>query len=472
VLTLSTYEVPQPVLSPVSEPPQVHELEEIDEHEYEDFSKLLAGFIQAEKRELSENTVAVVELSDSEINAAALIGETALAEIITSALPSVDAEELNVQEEIPFMDIPEDSNNILSNMRSFLGLEDTEPVETGFDAALPQDLGDTGKVKNAAFAAESRVSSAMLNEEAAAAQKVPATEAAVQNNTAAVKEVLASEKPRQKENTESASSLRRSEETASLRKDNETDSRVIRTDDMRSRSRKDRLTFDVRDYRTAANTTNNTNASSGSNVAQINAGLDITHGRVQNAPVQEITLELRLPENNSISSGNNTAQTTWQLATSAEAKASAAMENMLARELHQNFNGDIVRHASMALRDGGEGTIKIALKPESLGNVKIHLEMSENKITGQIIVESEEALNAFKKEIASLEQAFKEAGFNSANLNLSLTADGRNADLYEQAAETFNTRTIASKYEDSFEQELPLYDYFMGHQPGALNMLA
>jgi flagellar hook-length control protein FliK len=155
-----------------------------------------------------------------------------------------------------------------------------------------------------------------------------------------------------------------------------------------------------------------------------------------------------------------------------DARASAAVENMLARELHQNFNGDIVRHASIALRDGGEGTIKIALKPESLGNVKIHLEMSENKITGQIFVDSEEALNAFKKEIASLEQAFREAGFSNADLNLSLTSDGRNADLREQAP-SFLSRIAAGRYDASQENEpLPVVDVFMGHRQGAINMLA
>jgi flagellar hook-length control protein FliK len=166
------------------------------------------------------------------------------------------------------------------------------------------------------------------------------------------------------------------------------------------------------------------------------------------------------------------APTAW------EAKANmpngaTALENMLARELHQSFNGDIVRHASMALRDGGEGTIRIALKPEHLGNVKIHLEMSENKITGQIIVESEEALNAFKKEVSSLEQAFREAGFNSANLNLSLTADGKEAQ--QQETSSFMPRTLASRYDDSslFEGEnFATVDVYVGHRPNAINMLA
>ncbi len=195
---------------------------------------------------------------------------------------------------------------------------------------------------------------------------------------------------------------------------------------------------------------------------QVKAGAQIAE-RVQDAPVKEITLELKLP-----SQAQSSAQTAW------EAKAGGvAIENMLARELHQNFNGDIVRHASMALHDGGEGVIKLALKPDSLGNVKIHLKMSENKITGHIVVESEEALNAFKKEISSLEQAFRESGFTNAQLNLSLTADQRNTDWQEQKAPSFLQGIAASRYDGSFNGDsLPVVDVFFGQRHGSINMLA
>jgi flagellar hook-length control protein FliK len=187
---------------------------------------------------------------------------------------------------------------------------------------------------------------------------------------------------------------------------------------------------------------------------------------LSDSPVREITLELRLPGFNSNSMGQTQAQTTW------ETRASTAMENMLARELHQNFNGDIVRHASMALRDGGEGTIKINLKPESLGNVKIRLEMTENKITGIIQVESEEALNAFRKELSSLEQAFRESGFTSADLNLTLTSNGQDTQ-WEQEQDAFTPRMIASLYDDSFEYDaVNMVDVFDGRKTGSINMLA
>jgi flagellar hook-length control protein FliK len=108
-----------------------------------------------------------------------------------------------------------------------------------------------------------------------------------------------------------------------------------------------------------------------------------------------------------------------------EAGETGGFEESLARELRQNLNGDIVRRAQVILRDGGEGLIRLSLKPESLGTVKIRLELTENKIVGHIIVESDEALKAFEREIASLEQAFRDSGYESAELGASLSQDGR-----------------------------------------------
>ncbi|MCL2186002.1 MAG: flagellar hook-length control protein FliK [Treponema sp.] len=228
-----------------------------------------------------------------------------------------------------------------------------------------------------------------------------------------------------------------------------------RLDEMRNR-RRDRITFEVRDQRTA----------DGSQIRTFYSAE--TASRLSGeASLKEITLELRLPEfNNSLQS----AQTSWE----ARAANGSALETMLSRELHQTFNGDIVRHASMALKDGGESTIRLALRPESLGNVKIQLEMSENKITGVILVESEEALNAFRKEITALEQAFKEAGFADANLDLSLSSGESNSGRgYE--AETVTPQMAASSYEDSLRDTQLDRDVLIsayGHGAGSLNILA
>jgi flagellar hook-length control protein FliK len=107
-----------------------------------------------------------------------------------------------------------------------------------------------------------------------------------------------------------------------------------------------------------------------------------------------------------------------------ESRSQFSFRETLARELHENLNGDIVRHASVILKNGGEGLIRLSLRPEHLGNVKIRLEMSENKVVGRIVVESGEALRAFEQELRSLEQAFRDSGFEGATLEMSVSSDG------------------------------------------------
>jgi flagellar hook-length control protein FliK len=210
-----------------------------------------------------------------------------------------------------------------------------------------------------------------------------------------------------------------------------------------ARNKKRGVTFDVQDFR---NTQQAESAHKDGTPLRVSAE---TRGGGDTS--KEITLELRLPHNGQESSS---AATSW------EAKAGEAFEDMLARELHQNFNNDIVRHASVALRDNNEGTIRLALKPESLGNVKIRLEMAENRITGHIIVESEEALRAFEREISSLEQAFRDSGFAGANLEMSLAADGREAQQQWQETEAsriLSGQIAASRYDAAVERmDIPL----------------
>jgi flagellar hook-length control protein FliK len=130
--------------------------------------------------------------------------------------------------------------------------------------------------------------------------------------------------------------------------------------------------------------------------------------------IREVELRLELP-----GGGRNSGEG-LSAGTSSPARA---FEEILAGELRGGLGDDIVRQASIILKDGGAGLIRLTLKPESLGNVKIRLEMAENKIAGRIIVESNEALRAFEREMQSLEQAFKDSGFNGASIEMSVGSD-------------------------------------------------
>lgn len=130
-------------------------------------------------------------------------------------------------------------------------------------------------------------------------------------------------------------------------------------------------------------------------------------------------------------------------------------ETVLAQELQDNISGDIVRQAQVVLKNGDSGTIRLSLKPESLGTVKVHLEMVENKLIGHIVVESAEVLRAFEREVHSLEQAFRDSGFQTAHLDTRLAGGGGDgADGRRQNTDRFFSERLAALY-DNFEPEAP-----------------
>ena len=111
----------------------------------------------------------------------------------------------------------------------------------------------------------------------------------------------------------------------------------------------------------------------------------------------------------------------------AEAASSRSFASVLADKLGSGWNDDIVRSAHIVLRDGDSGTIRMRLHPESLGGVKIELKLADNGISGKIIVESDEARNAFEKNMAQLQDAFTQGGFESARLEVEVGSGGSGA---------------------------------------------
>jgi len=485
VIAISTYTepAPMPAQAPVDEPPKAWEAEKEDGPG--SFADILAGLLSRKTgNEAAIDGGIQVPLADfdgTQADFEALADDEAAAAEIKSRFPgkiaqddgkagkvAAKADKDSAEDEIPVIDL---SAELLLNPY----VDQPAHIEEG--AALEDFSGEEG----GSFAARLEQVEAARPDEAdaaalAALQTPDAAFAEVSAETSEEASVLAEapKKPIQEEtpakreapNSEGLEALlaekQRGEELALQGKNGGEKESRGRLEEARAKDkRRDRLSVDVRDFRTG----NESQDTQKSAATRVNANAE-PRLRGENT-TREITLELRLPDQ-----GQNpaAAETRW------EVKAGSALENLLARELHQNFNGDIVRHASMALHDGGEGTIRLALKPESLGNVKIRLEMAENKITGHIVVESEEALRAFRNEIHSLEQAFRDSGFQNANLNLSLAADGRGAEQFRQDtdASPFLPQTAALRYDESLEQaQTPLLDpsAFYARGRSSINML-
>lgn len=110
--------------------------------------------------------------------------------------------------------------------------------------------------------------------------------------------------------------------------------------------------------------------------------------------------------------------------TASSSQAAAAtgsdFQQMLSNAVQQNAP-ELVRAGSIVLRDGNSGTINLILKPESLGNVKISLSLSDKVVSGQITVASREAMEAFRENIEAIRQAFTESGFDTGSFDLNFS---------------------------------------------------
>jgi len=213
----------------------------------------------------------------------------------------------------------------------------------------------------------------------------------------------------------------------------------------RGRRGKERLNIEVRDLRTAEG--QGGTSAVPENTVSLKTAIESNFRPVSNTEI-EIPVELDLHKGSAGGKADDSSIT----------GTDRTFEDALAAELRGNLSTDIVRDAAVIIRNGGEGTIRLSLRPASLGDVKIRLEMTENKITGHIILKSSEALRAFERELPVLEKAFKDSGFSETNLEMSLASDdsanggafGRREERQER--DYLISALAASRYETEFEQ--------------------
>ena len=120
----------------------------------------------------------------------------------------------------------------------------------------------------------------------------------------------------------------------------------------------------------------------------------------------------------------------------------STFQQMLSQQIQYNAP-EFVKAGNIVLKDGNSGSINMILKPENLGNVKISLELSDKIINGQIVVHSKEAFEAFKENLDTLRQAFRNSGFDNANFNLSLADNG--AGNFNQGRDDTGAQFMANK---------------------------
>jgi len=140
-----------------------------------------------------------------------------------------------------------------------------------------------------------------------------------------------------------------------------------------------------------------------------------------------------------------------------DAKAQNQVKNINNSSLErfsEILKNETVKQTSMILKDNGKGEIKLILKPESLGNVRIKVLLDNNNIEGRIIVENISIKEMFESNLSELEQAFKEEGFESASLEVSVSGQGAENKEEEQGFLQYGTA-------DEFEKNISFISEYM-----------
>ncbi len=152
------------------------------------------------------------------------------------------------------------------------------------------------------------------------------------------------------------------------------------------------------------------------------------------------------------------------LQTAEEQKGAALLD----RQLQDKGTQELTKNIRFVLKDHNEGEIKLILKPESLGKVRINLNLNENHIVGKIIVENNSVRQAFLNNMADLTKALEDSGFSSASLDVSVggeQAQGRQQ-YQDDRPVYFNDASLSS-----LDEQIPVV-YEQGGALGQINMMA
>lgn len=113
---------------------------------------------------------------------------------------------------------------------------------------------------------------------------------------------------------------------------------------------------------------------------------------------------------------------------------------LIRQALRESGNAEIVQRAQFVLREHGAGEIRLTLKPESLGTVRINLSLDDHQVLGRIVVDSAEVKAAFDDNIADLRERMQRSGFTMGNLDVSVgqrNQDGQSFGQGEQGNQPF-----------------------------------
>ena len=97
----------------------------------------------------------------------------------------------------------------------------------------------------------------------------------------------------------------------------------------------------------------------------------------------------------------------------------------LIRELKDQGGAEILREAKILVKDGQSGEIKLVLRPQELGTVKINLILENKHIVGRIFVENNIVKEALQTAFGDLKEVFAQQGMELGALDVFVSQESR-----------------------------------------------
>jgi len=117
------------------------------------------------------------------------------------------------------------------------------------------------------------------------------------------------------------------------------------------------------------------------------------------------------------------------------------------------LRNEVVRRSSIILKEEGQGELRLILKPETLGNVRIRLFLNNNHIEGRIIVENSTVKEMFETNLQNLNNAFQRDGFSSSSLEVFVSGGNEQKRQREMQVPSFSAA-------QEFENSIPVRDEY------------
>ena len=120
----------------------------------------------------------------------------------------------------------------------------------------------------------------------------------------------------------------------------------------------------------------------------------------------------------------------------------------LLKNLKENVNSQIVKHADFIIKNEGSGEIRLLLKPDRLGTVRINIELQDNHIAGRIFVENNSIKEVFESNMDSLSRSFRENGFETSAFDVDVSG-GKSDGEYKNGPSNLNRRNGMKMLEEN-----------------------